>query len=631
MMRYYLVLMLCLGYLCSWAQPYASTKGSFQVDQRRGCAPFTINLTQLISSSFTAEYNYEGGTTLTLSKTHTYNNPGTYNLLAIYNGLIPNSTDNTDNITVVVTENVQPEFEISSCSNNQISIKVLETKYNKYLVDFNNDNVVDSTIPGGGNQSAAFQYASSANQTITVRGQDNNGADNCAQKSLPVTPLVALPAATINALTVVDNSSIQLDYVPARNIQYRGLVATDNGSFQIFQTFNSAVNTQQSLTLSSITTDNNYYCFLLNSYDPCNNTNIPSNTICSANLDLNIISNVNQLSWTTNVSGIANFTVKRDQANYQTTVSTNYNDAAPAIVCNADYCYQIITNYTNGTRSNSLEKCGTAFSGDTPTAIENSSAVVNGESVNLDWVQDPLYSAQSYSVYRSISNGLLNSIGSTNATTYTDDTFSITASYCYSINYLDVCDNVSPNGVLICPIILSGFVTSENFVNLNWTEYTGWKNGVMNYRVTKYDINGNQLATFNTIDLSMQDNAEDPDHQVVAYQVTAFPNDAALTNSVSNVFRITKQARLIFPTAFTPNKDKLNDSFTVIGQYVDNMTLQIFDRWGTLIFSTTSNEPWDGTQQGRLMPESTYVWKALITDKTGRASTKIGSVALLRK
>jgi gliding motility-associated-like protein len=100
---------------------------------------------------------------------------------------------------------------------------------------------------------------------------------------------------------------------------------------------------------------------------------------------------------------------------------------------------------------------------------------------------------------------------------------------------------------------------------------------------------------------------------------------------MSNIFRITKQARLIFPTAFTPNQDKLNDSFTVIGQYVDNMTLQIFDRWGTLIYSTTTNEPWDGTQQGRLMPESTYVWKALITDKTGKASTRHGSVALLRK
>jgi hypothetical protein len=248
-MRPYLFILFYLGYLCTWAQPYASTKGSFQVDQKRGCAPLTINLTQLISNSFTAEYNYEGGTTLTLSKTYTFNTPGTYNVLAIYNGLIPNSTDNTDNITITITENIQPAFEISSCSNNQVSIKVLETKYHKYLVNFNNDNTVDKTIPAGGNQTTTFQYVSGATQTISVRGQDNNGADNCVKRLQTVTPIAALPPATINELTVIENSSIQLIYTPSINIQYRGMVAIDNaGTFQNFSTFNSTVNTQQSLT-----------------------------------------------------------------------------------------------------------------------------------------------------------------------------------------------------------------------------------------------------------------------------------------------------------------------------------------------------------------------------------------------
>lgn len=612
----------------AFSQPYPSNKGSFQVDQKLGCAPLTINITQLIAATFTAQYNYEGGSTFTLSKTHTFNNPGTYNVLAVYNGLIPGSTDNTDGITIVVTQNIQPEFEISSCSNQQVSIKVTDTNYDQYLVDFDNNNTVDRTIIAGGNQTTTFQYPAAGGQTITVRGRDLNGADNCAKKVQAFTAIPALPAATANTLTVVDAVSIKLDYTPNVNVQYRAVIATDNATtFQQFQTFTSASNAQQSLTLASLTTDDKYYCFRVNAYDPCNNTSVASNTICTANLDLNIANNVNQLVWTTSTTGVTNYTVRRDLTNYQTVNVTNYSDVTPNIVCNTDYCYSIVTNYTNGSKSFSLEKCGTSISTNVPTAIENGSAVINGGSVDLSWVQDPVYTPEMYAVNR---NNTLHTLVTTPG--YSDASYSSEANYCYMINYIDVCQNSSPDGVIICPIKLSGSLDNANNVTLTWSAYTGWKNGVKQYRIDKYDISGSLMTTFTHTDLSnlsLEDTANDPDNQVVEYVVTAIPNDASLTESVSNRIRITKQARLIFPTAFTPNRDNLNDNFTVIGQYVDAMTLKIFDRWGTLIFSTETNEPWDGTQGGRVMPETTFIWKAFITDKTGKTSTRIGTVALL--
>ena len=623
--------MLSMGWLFSHAQPYASRLGGFQVNQIRGCAPLTITVTELLASGFcTCNYNYEG-TQTTTSKTHTFNNPGSYKVNGTFQAGVPlPGGGSTDDITITVTANVQPAFEISSCTGGQVSIKVTDTQYNQYLVDFNNDLIDDRTITAGGNQSATFSYGSIGLKTISIRGKDFNSADNCAKKIQSFTALAALPAATINTLTVVDASSIKLDYTPNVNIQYRAQVATNSATaFQQFQTFNSASGAQQSATLIGLTTDAQYYCFRINAYDPCNNSIVPSNTICSADFDLNLVSDNNQLDWTTSVAGVTDFAIRRDQVNYQNVAVTNYDDTN--IICNTDYCYSIVTNYPNGSTSISLEKCGKSFTSTVPTAIENASAVVNASALDLSWVQDPAFTAQSYNIKRSEGSSLFVGIGSATAANYTDNSYATSGNYCYMIDYTDVCANSSPAGATICPIQLSGSIGSSNEIQLNWSAYLGWKIGVKRYHIDKYDQQGVFVKTFTTTNLTLSDNASDPDNQVVEYIVRAEPKDATQPESVSNRLKVTRQARLIFPTAFTPNKDNLNENFSVVGQYVENMTLKIFDRWGTLLFSTDTNEAWDGTHDGRQLSESTYIWKAFITDKTGKTFTKIGSVALLRK
>ncbi len=61
---------------------------------------------------------------------------------------------------------------------------------------------------------------------------------------------------------------------------------------------------------------------------------------------------------------------------------------------------------------------------------------------------------------------------------------------------------------------------------------------------------------------------------------------------------------------FTPNGDGDNDVWIVIeemDQFPDAV-LEIFDRWGRLVYRTTSvaDEPWDGTSKGRDMPMDAY-------------------------
>lgn len=63
------------------------------------------------------------------------------------------------------------------------------------------------------------------------------------------------------------------------------------------------------------------------------------------------------------------------------------------------------------------------------------------------------------------------------------------------------------------------------------------------------------------------------------------------------------------PNVFTPNGDQANDAFGVLGNDIISMRLQIFDRWGVLVFeSFDPNTQWDGTRQGQNCEMGVYVW-----------------------
>ena len=60
-------------------------------------------------------------------------------------------------------------------------------------------------------------------------------------------------------------------------------------------------------------------------------------------------------------------------------------------------------------------------------------------------------------------------------------------------------------------------------------------------------------------------------------------------------------------------------------------TMQIFNRWGALIF--TSNEVikgWDGTYQGEEAQQDVYVYKVDIKDDLGNPHTYTGRVSIVR-
>lgn len=92
---------------------------------------------------------------------------------------------------------------------------------------------------------------------------------------------------------------------------------------------------------------------------------------------------------------------------------------------------------------------------------------------------------------------------------------------------------------------------------------------------------------------------------------------------------------LYAPNTFTPDGNQFNNSFLPIAYLpVVEWKMQIFNRWGELVFKTTDlYESWDGTApNGRMAQDGTYVWKITYVSCEPLAQERIatGHVNLLR-
>ena len=88
------------------------------------------------------------------------------------------------------------------------------------------------------------------------------------------------------------------------------------------------------------------------------------------------------------------------------------------------------------------------------------------------------------------------------------------------------------------------------------------------------------------------------------------------------------------PTAFTPNNDGVNDAFRIEGVEPRGFWLEIFNRWGDVVFySEDPNEPWIGNNQmldsDHFVPDGVYVWRMRYEMRDG-PRLKSGTVSLVR-
>jgi gliding motility-associated-like protein len=91
-------------------------------------------------------------------------------------------------------------------------------------------------------------------------------------------------------------------------------------------------------------------------------------------------------------------------------------------------------------------------------------------------------------------------------------------------------------------------------------------------------------------------------------------------------------AHIYFPNAFTPDGDGVNDTWGAVGHYIEEFRVELFNRWGELIFTSTDMDIlWDGKVNGSGDAQTgVYVYKYRAAGHLFPAIEGFGHVTLLR-
>ena len=94
--------------------------------------------------------------------------------------------------------------------------------------------------------------------------------------------------------------------------------------------------------------------------------------------------------------------------------------------------------------------------------------------------------------------------------------------------------------------------------------------------------------------------------QTTTFQVTGQVGDC----EASDFITVTIAPPIVVFTAFSPNGDGTNDTWTLKGiERFPNCQVEVFDRWGQSIFKSVSYaKPWDGTNDGKYLPTGAYFY-----------------------
>ncbi|NRA10494.1 MAG: gliding motility-associated C-terminal domain-containing protein, partial [Crocinitomicaceae bacterium] len=184
----------------------------------------------------------------------------------------------------------------------------------------------------------------------------------------------------------------------------------------------------------------------------------------------------------------------------------------------------------------------------------------------------------------------------------------ITNSGCeYILDYISLVEvfaNPNPNFV-VSPDFVSMLEPQVGFINQSSSDVVSWS----------WDMPNATPASSTSENVTQVVYPFDAPGQ---YPVTLIvTNDNGCIDSITKYVTIVNDVLLFAPNAFTPDGDEFNQTWQIhiSGIDIHDFDLLLFNRWGQLIWeSHDSSVGWDGTYNGKIVPDGTYNWQLRCAD-----------------
>jgi gliding motility-associated-like protein len=638
-----LILQFLLLTFIAHGQHCAIGGGGFKVTPPVGCVGEKVTVQNLVAGSANVAYSFNfnpkqtnspDSTDLTRQAEHVYASAGSYTILQQGSH---NSEAFTSCQDYTVKETRPLKGTLIACENNVVRLTVfndsISRSYDRIYVDWgNNEQPEVLLLPTSTNLVVSHSYQSNAVPTVTIKGQFVNLAcASAAKETIISSPSPPSPLTTIRILSVemAANGTAKIIYQGMEDIPTEVLVAEANGAF---------VNTQKGTSSGGIQTvtignldPTKPYRFKLQSRNACENL-VESGVVGNMVLRVEITTadEVNSLAWDPyfNSGELVEYQLIRNAAVVHTTNNLGYLDNS--VKCGNQYEYVLVAIIQNDVRSYSAPVTAEPKTG-APETISNASVTVTGNNeietkVALGGLG--LTSTFDLVIERATGNGLWERVSQSinNSLIFRDQKVNTSAnSYCYRFSYTNACKLSSPAfSPKVCSILLTGKGTT-----LNWTDETPFSGNVGSYDVIEMDKDENVTAEISS-GLQVAYEVDVNDDAATTFQIKAYSETGNFV-SLSNRLFFVRDAILLIPDAFTPNNDNRNDIFMVKSHFAETFSLSIYNRWGTLVFhSTTPNDGWDGKIGIEPASAGYYIYKVKIKDSHGRESKREGGFLLIR-
>ncbi|TAH17538.1 MAG: gliding motility-associated C-terminal domain-containing protein [Cytophagales bacterium] len=592
----------------------------FKTEIIKGCAPLKVR--PIDCSGVAANlifYDYGDGRGPVPDKEVTYSKAGKYAVTQLLNSGGGGGMKTDGQYFIEVSNPIVPTIEVELCAGFKATVKVVSTDYSEYFIDFGNGK--SSVVKGG--ESATTSYGSATPVAITVLGNTNTNVAVCGSTQKTIIPIQTPPKGIIRQVKVLSDDRVQVDFD-----------LNSSTSYQLLQ--NSVISDEQKkIALASgatqfISTDKisafEIFRYRVLAIDKCTGEDfLAGETITAHKLSVANIQKKNVISWNPSKDlDFGNYTIYRNNQ-----VLTTIKDRETLffedlnIKCGQTYCYRVEAVANKGTtKSISATVCSTAPKDSDPKAVAQFVANIVKESIEIRW-QVPNSPPQATFLLRADGNGNTTKIQIPNQPPYIDVSAYITSNdYCYKLIYIDECGNTSPESAIACPIRLI-MSNEDDRITLNWAAV-----GASLTFVEKLDEQGNPYTSISTSANTFVELKSQFDRQFVRYRIGAIINGILV---YSNIVSVRVDAILIFPNAFSPNNDGLNDTFGVKASFIKDFRLQIFSRWGILMYeSTDTNSSWDGKYNGETVQAGEYIFTIEGADMIGKKIDKKGILTVVR-